>query len=75
MLPWMDQMSWPNTRSPPTIVFKFKTLLWPAIIDDGSIRPFRIQNGVKLWLSGLLYASEQTVSTLVSFVEQNSFFV
>ena len=57
MLPWMDQMSGPNAGSPPTIIFQFEYVIskgrggimfWPTIIDNGSIRSFRIENGVKI---------------------------
>ena len=41
----------------------------PAIIDGGSIRPFRID---KDRLTGLLCVSKQRLSTLVNLVEQNS---
>ena len=49
-------MSGPNAGSPPTIDIQFeyviskkrRVIFWPAIIDDGSIRRFRIENGVKI---------------------------
>ena len=58
IVPWIDQlMSEPNAGSPPTIFLQFMYVIskvepgfmfWPAIIDDDSIRPFRIENGVKI---------------------------
>ena len=53
---WMDQMSGQNAGSCPTIVLKFEyawarrrgVMFLLAIIDDGSIRPFRIENGVTI---------------------------
>ena len=43
----------------------------PAIVDDGSIRPFRIKNGVTIHSRG--YCAFLTLSTLIGLIEQNSF--
>ena len=61
-LHWMDQMSGQNAGSSPTIVLKFEyawarrrgVMFLPAIIDDGSIRPFRIENGVTIDSQGFM---------------------
>ena len=52
----IGNLSGSNVRSPPTIVFQFEyvisgggaVMFWSAIIDDSSIRPFQIENSVKI---------------------------
>ena len=46
-----------------------RVMFWPAITDDGSIRPFRIENGVTIDSRGYAFL---TFSTLITWVEQNS---